>query len=87
MTAKSQTERVLDLLRVRGEQGLTPLEALELVGTFRLAHCIWVAKTLIRDDEEIVTETATSPAGKSFARYVLRRKVAADGSTQATLPW
>jgi len=70
----TQTDRVLDLLRIRGEEGLTPLEALDLVGTFRLADNVWRAKQMIPDDEMIVTEAATSPNGKTFARYVLRKR-------------
>lgn len=81
----TQTDKVLALLRERGEQGLTPLEALDLVGTFRLADNVWRAKQMIPDDHEIVTEAATSPNGKTFARYVLRRRVLPGGAEQSRL--
>ena len=68
----TQTDEVVRLLRQQGERGLTPLEALEWIGSFRLAARISDAKDLIRDDEEIVTERATTASGKSVARYVLR---------------
>lgn len=81
----TQTERVIRLLRQRGAEGLTPLEALHIIGTMRLAARISDAKELIRDDEEIVTERATdSSTGKTVARYVLRARVAPEGR-QATL--
>jgi len=82
---KTQTQQVLALLRSRGELGLTPLEALRIVGSFRLAARISDAKQLLRDDEEIVTERATdSTTGTTVARYVLREKVTREGR-QATL--
>ena len=77
----TQTEAVIRLLRERGEQGLTPLEALHLVGSFRLGARVWDAKQLIRRDEEIVTERAASPSGKTFARYVLRRRIDPEQAT------
>lgn len=81
----SQTDRVIALLRARGETGLTPLDALHVVGSLRLAARIADAKELIRDDEEIVTERQTDPeTGKTFARYVLRRRQTPEG-LQATL--
>ena len=70
----TQTDRVLALLRARGEAGLTPLEALDIVGSLRLAARISDAKELIDDDEEIVT-VRESHRGKTYARYVLRRRV------------
>lgn len=79
----TQTDSVLALLRSRGETGLTPMEALNEVGSLRLAARIADAKELIRDDEEIVTERETRN-GKTFARYVLRRRVTREG-LQATL--
>jgi len=83
--SETQTERVIRLLRSRGDEGLTPLEALEIIGTMRLAARISDAKQLIRDDEEIVTRRATdSTTGTSVARYVLRTRTTAEGR-QATL--
>lgn len=81
MTAqpKTQNEMILDLLRRRGERGLTPLDALSLVGSFRLGARIWDVKLMLPDDEEIVTERA-SLDGKTFARYVLRKRVPHQGT-------
>lgn len=73
MTGATQTERVLSLLRSRGPAGLTPLDALDLVGSFRLAARIHDAKERIGDDEEIITESVTAN-GATFARYVLRKR-------------
>lgn len=82
---QTQTQQVLALLRQRGETGLTPLEALRIVGSFRLAARISDAKLLLRDDEEIITERAhDSTTGKTVARYVLREKVTREGR-QSTL--
>ena len=67
----TQTELVLYELRRRGEAGLTPLEALDAVGSFRLAARISDAKALLGPDKEIVTERVP---GKTYARYVLRRR-------------
>ena len=69
----SQTEAILALLRERGEAGLTPIEALTLVGSFRLAARIADAKQLIRPDEVIVNVGTGTSTGKHIARYVLRR--------------
>jgi hypothetical protein len=82
----TQTEHVLKLLRERGAEGLTPIDALALVGCFRLAARVSDAKALIEPTEEIVTERATSPVnGKSFARYVLRPRVAHPADPQIGL--
>jgi hypothetical protein len=75
----TQTQAVLALLRERGEDGLTPLEALSIIGSFRLAARIADAKQLLDPDEDIVTLRATLPNGKTVARYVLRRKVIRSG--------
>lgn len=79
----TQTEAVIALLRSRGEEGLTPIEALNLIGSFRLGARIYDAKELIGDDEEIVTERVTR-YGKNYARYVLRKK-AVPGQRQETI--
>jgi hypothetical protein len=65
---RSQTRRVLDLLRSQGEEGVTALDALQIVGSFRLA-----ARILELRDEghDIVTRWETTPTGKRCARYVL----------------
>lgn len=74
MLTMTQTEAIIALLRERGERGLTPLEALDIVGSLRLGARIFDARERIRDDEEIVTERVTSN-GKTYARYVLRKRV------------
>lgn len=81
----TQTDDVIAALRVRGDEGLTPLEALNLIGTMRLAARVSDAKELIGEDEEIVTERATV-GDKVVARYVLRRR-ATSGVRQEALPW
>ncbi len=74
----TQTDDVLALLRQHGEDGLTPLEALDQVGTYRLAARISDAKAIIPDDEEIVTLRYTTPGGSIVARYVLRKRPTPD---------
>lgn len=83
MAKKTQVEQVLDLLRERGETGLTPLEALDEIGCLRLAARIADAKETLGPDQEIVTEHVTR-SGKTFARYVLRR-IARKGPQQLDL--
>jgi hypothetical protein len=81
----TQTEQVVAALRRHGEQGLTPLEALHDLRIMRLASRIVDAKQVIRDDEEIVTERVRLN-GKTFARYVLRRRTAPEGE-QGRFKW
>lgn len=74
MVGATQNERVLELLRFKGDLGLSPIEALDEVGSLRLAARIADVKaTMLGEDEEIVTLRATSN-GKTYARYVLRRR-------------
>lgn len=64
----SQADRLLALLRRVGERGITPLDALDLVGSNRLAariHDLKVAGHRIR------SERATMASGAVVARYVL----------------
>lgn len=63
----SQTDRILGLLHSRPE-GITAVDALEIVGSFRLAARI---KELREAGNEIVTREETLPNGKRIARYVL----------------
>jgi hypothetical protein len=70
----TQTETVIAVLRDRGDEGLTPLDAQRWIGTMRLAARISDAKALIGADEEIVTERYRTPNGATVARYVLRRR-------------
>jgi hypothetical protein len=90
MTTGTQAERIVALLRERGDQGLTPLEALDVVGSFRLAARIADARDrsrgLIRDDEEIVTESVTVE-DKTFARYVIRPRVVAGRAISQETLW
>jgi hypothetical protein len=69
----TQSQKVLFLLRLRPADGLTPADALEWVGTMRLAARISDIKETLGPDEEIITLRATSN-GKTYARYVLRRR-------------
>ena len=85
----SQTERIVQLLRARGEEGLTPLEALRLVGTMRLAARIADAKDpsrrLLKPDEIIVTEQARIDESTTVARYVIRKRPPVTGLVQDSL--
>lgn len=68
---KPQTRRTLEVLRSRGPDGLTPLEALEWVGTQRLAARI---DELRGDGFDIDRTLITTPRGARVARYVLHEK-------------
>lgn len=68
---KPGTRAVLDLLRQQGPHGVTPLDALASVGSFRLGARIWELKSLGYDIE---TELARMPSGKRVARYRLIEK-------------
>jgi hypothetical protein len=65
---KPQTERTLRVLQDRGIFGLTPLEALELVGTQRLAARVY---ELEAEGYRITRTLITTPRGARVARYVL----------------
>lgn len=67
----TQTERVLDLLRSRGRAGVTALDALSVVGSFRLAARI---KDLREGGHDIETQIVVTPTRKRIARYVLHEK-------------
>lgn len=69
----SDTEAVLRLLKLRGPAGLTPLEALQSVGTFRLAARIW---ELRKAGHLIDQQRYTTPGGSRVARYVLIKAAA-----------
>ena len=64
--AKSQTGRILEHLRSVGP--ITPLEALELYGCFRLAARI---KDLREAGWNVQTGNYRTPSGKTVARYWL----------------
>lgn len=65
-----QTQKILRLLIDRGEEGLTPLEALDLVGTMRLSARIME----IKEDGYNIVNVGGSLGRKHFAKYVLRKK-------------
>lgn len=80
----TQAQLILELLRQRGERGLTPLEALDQVGCFRLASR--VHELIHEHGHTIDTLSATLPNGKKIARYVLRERPAAGKLEQMGLP-
>jgi len=65
----SQRSRLLTLLRERGERGVTPLEALDLIGSFRLGARVW---DLRQEGWPIETTDYRTPSGAIVARYILR---------------
>ena len=66
---KPQTEATLRALRIRGREGMTPLEALDWIGTDRLAASIYE----LREEGYIISRRMVpTPRGTgSHARYVL----------------
>lgn len=72
----TQTEAILRLLRQR-PHGITSLEALQEVGSFRLAARIW---DLRQAGYRITSEAVTLPNGKVVDRYRLEEQ-----PTQLTL--
>ena len=68
MKKKTQKERVLKFM----EEGnsITPIEALERFGCFRLAHIIWE----IRKDRHVYTRMIKHPKyGTKFAEYSFKK--------------
>ena len=66
---KPQTEAVLNLLRSRGAEGVTPLQAMHDIGTMRLAARV----AELREEGYIITTMDQRTAnGKHVARYILR---------------
>jgi hypothetical protein len=65
---KASNLAVLALLRARGDHGVTALDALDAVGSFRLGARIHELKA---DGIAIVTALETTPSGKRIARYRL----------------
>jgi hypothetical protein len=64
----TQTQEILALLRSRGDRGITPMDALEEVGTFRLAARI---HDLRAEGYNITSTPQMTPTGKTVARYRL----------------
>ena len=63
-----QTDAILALLRSRGDRGITALDALDEVGSFRLAARI---ADLHAEGYTITSTMETTAAGKRIARYRL----------------
>lgn len=66
---KPQTRAVLALLE-RHPEGVTPLDALDEAGSFRLGARVYELKA---DGYDIETELVRTPNGKRIARYRLRK--------------
>lgn len=64
----TQAQQLLELLRERGEAGVTPLVALERIGSFRLAARVW---DLTQAGYTIETHKVTTAGGARVACYVL----------------
>lgn len=82
--SSNQTAAILALLRERGERGVTPIEALELVGSFRLGARTW---DLRAEGHHIETERYTTPGGATVARYVLRESRFRPDTGEQTTAW
>jgi hypothetical protein len=66
-----QSTCVLDLLRERGEEGITAMDALEHCGSMRLAGRIF---DLRAEGHVIDMERVPTPSGKRIGRYRLKPK-------------
>jgi hypothetical protein len=64
----NQKAQLMALLRLRGEEGVTPLDALNQIGCFRLAARVWD----LRLEGHLITNEEIKVQGKRYARYVLR---------------
>ena len=69
---KPGTTATLDLLRRRGDAGLTALDALDAIGSFRLGARIWELRAAGYVVNSIIERT---PSGKHVARYRLRERL------------
>ena len=69
----TQNDAILEMLRDRGEFGITAAEALYEVGSFRLAARI---ADLRAAGHEITSTLEETPSGKHIARYRLQEKPA-----------
>ena len=70
-TAPTQERLLIEALRAQGEQGVTPLQALEWIGCLRLAA---VVHRLRADGYDIRTEIIETHTGKRIARYTLHEQ-------------
>lgn len=64
----TQAERLLELLRERGDAGVTPLLALDRIGSFRLGARIYDLK---QAGHTITSERVRTAGGAIVAKYVL----------------
>lgn len=64
----TQTQQLLELLLRRGYRGVTPTDALEVIGSFRLAARVW---DLRHAGHDVRRDMIRLPNGKSVARYTL----------------
>jgi hypothetical protein len=62
---RTQRDKLLDLFHIRGQRGVTPLDALEYADCMRLAARVW---DLRREGFDIRSETVP---GKPYDRYWL----------------
>lgn len=79
--APTQQARILDMLRLAGPAGITPLQALEGAQCMRLAA---VVHRLKAEGHVIDTHMIETASGKHIARYVL--VAPASGWVQMGLP-
>lgn len=84
----TQAQQLLELLRERGERGVTPMDALERIGSFRLAARVWD----LRHQGHTINDVGyTTERGARVARYVLVGAIAAPSPLvargQVELPW
>lgn len=80
---KAQTRGVLDLLKRRGERGLSPNEAHLLLGVDRLAARVHELKA---EGFDVVTTREHHHGEGTHARYVLRRAAPVFSGLQESLP-
>lgn len=70
----SQADRIYRHLQLAGEDGITPQQALDGIGCFRLAARIAELRASLPTGEVIVNVGYTTPSGKHVARYRLVRR-------------
>ena len=72
----NQTEMVLDYIQKNGS--ITPLEALQFLGCFRLGARVWeIRSSGIPVEKEMVEEN-----GKRYAKYYMKKSRPADGTAE-----
>lgn len=68
--AETQNAALLDLLRRMGAAGVTPIDALNRIGSFRLGARVWDLRNL--HGYTIDRRMVRTPGGARVACYVLR---------------